>query len=503
MSNTQNNNFDSTSSFLILWNNDEYLKNLTSVINNSISVKSDIELVHNLTHPGIKAIIILIELKWGKKYYSDFYGLEIAQRIRREHKITAPIIFCSFLQPESFFYSTEQKQISSKVQILKASGSYFIPLPFSITQLHDKMEETKPLSPVSLIDVIEKCCNPIGTVIDLLHPLKSPINNIPVEEFNNLLNKIEGFITQEQKEILDYNSLVASAINKLSIADLEGFKSEVQQLERNCIELFNSNRDSSTIHGKRDNIPVLLLEDDINNCKKIKEELANEDRNIDVIYFQDSSEALKAIENDTINNYRVVIADWRLYKNNNFNEWQDYQGYKFLEEASKNHLFAPIALTSMNDSSVHEIRNKLSIKVDLYKKEHLINNNNWEIFADIIRQKYNDINDIICSLPSSPTWKKRENNKPSYAELYREMRLGGNWIMEEKSISEESNKLWENFNNHFINENVFPLSEFNIPINNIRNLLIVRRIWFALWFKRNEINKADSILAIYAFLRGL
>ena len=508
MTDTHDNSINYSLSTLILWNDDKFLKALESKLNDSVSIKTEEELIKNLSKPDIRAIIILIELKWNNKYYSDFFGLGIAQRIRREFKITAPIIFCSFLQPELFFYSEKQKNISSKVQILKASGSYFIPLPFTIKAIKDKVEETKLLSAAALIDVVEKCCNPIGTVIDLLHPLKSAIKNISHEEFNKLQAKIESFITQEQKEILDYNGLVTSANDKLSKANWEGFKSEVQQLERNCIEYFNSNRENNSFHEKKNNITVLLLEDDIKNCERIKEELAKPGRDINIIYFQDSYEALKIIQNDTTNKYCVIIADWRLYKNNSFDEWQDYQGYKFLEEASKNHFFAPIALTSMNDSSVHEIRNNLSINIDLFKKEHLIVDNNWEILADIIRQKHNDMVDLIGSRPSSPEWYKTVKRKQkgvevtiaSYNEQYREVRKSNEWDSFEREVSVEANELWDNFKKIFNDPrpSVLPLKELGIEINHtIRNVLIVRRIWSALWFKRNSIDHRNSIKAIY------
>ena len=159
-----------------LWNDDLFIESLASKFENSVQIKSE----NGLTLENIDAIIILIELKWGSKFYSDFYGLEIAQKLRREHKITAPFIFCSFL-PEIYFFNDER--LVRKTQILKGRGSYFVQLPFTIEKLKETIKGTRPLSNASLIDVVEKCCDPIGTVIDKLHPLKSQ-NDIFLTENN-------------------------------------------------------------------------------------------------------------------------------------------------------------------------------------------------------------------------------------------------------------------------------------------------------------------------------
>ena len=248
-----------------------------------ITSQDDLECISSLKN-DLKQIIIFCELKWSGRYYSDFYGLEIAQRSRREYKITASFIFCSFL-PKSYFY--DEKKLTRKSQILKGRGSYFLQLPFIKEKFEDKLKSIIPLSQASLIDVIEKCCDPIGTVIDKLHPLKSQINKVMQEDFNKLINELDKFLTQEQKESVDYVNLISLATEKLSNNDYDGFRDEIKKLENNSINLFNATRENQKTQVKKSKIPVLLLEDNTVICETIKEELSK--RNIDVIYFQNSN----------------------------------------------------------------------------------------------------------------------------------------------------------------------------------------------------------------------
>lgn len=480
---------------IICWHECSFLDVLKSKVNDPIAITRVNDLDKELKRNDINLIIILIELKWDGKRHTDFYGLEVAQRIRREFRHIAPIIFYSFLKDEYFL---REEKLARKSQILNARGSYFIPLPFTDDELNRITKTAKSLSPATLIDVIEKCCDPIGTVIDKLHPLKSQINKITQEDFCKLKRELDKFLSQEQKEKLDFPKAIVTAEVKLSSNNYEGFRNEIQKLENNCIKLFNTTRENKQKNVSENRIPVLLIEDNIEICKNIKEELSK--RNIEVNYFQSADDALNEIKNDSKNYYCVVIADWRLYERDS-EKWQNHQGYEILEEIAKTHFFAPIALTSLNDSSIHEIRNNLSIKIDLFKKEHLINNNNWDIFTDILYQKYREIIELISNQPTGKEWNK------SYVEKYRDLRVK-NWSVTENEISSITDRLWKYYKNaidNFKEAILDPLESHGIEINNIKNVLIVRRIWLSFWFQKAKVMELyesnEPIVGIYKILR--
>lgn len=439
----------------------------------------------------LKNVIVFCELKWGNKLYQDFYGFEIARELRMRYKLLCPIILISVLS-QNYFEKKAQKDI--KYNVLYGRGTGFIEW-YNINNLDSISNLILPLSEAVLADLNGMLLNLKGFVIDkITHDLQTTLN---INELKTRINFIDNYLDNEQKAKIGWDDFVNKILKNENVSNFEKLKEEF--LVKCRQELGN---ETETIM-KGDFIKkykILVVEDDPGFMSTIEENLKNY---FELITTNNSEEAIKMVDDDGTNSIVGIISDWRLYADNSKTYWQHLQGYEILEYASNKRFVALFSLTSEDDRNVHEIRNKLGLDINLFKKQHLINDNNWDIFADIIRQKYNDINDLISSMPSSPTWTKQEKSKPSYFEQYREKRNNINWKRFERSISEEADKLWENFKNHFEkHENVSPLSEYGIHINNLESVLIVRRIWFALWFKRNEINRNDPIKAIYDIIRG-
>jgi len=100
-------------------------------------------------------VVVEASLSWRGNSLQSFYGLDVAQALRRDHLLKCPIVFLSILR-KTYFENNESAR--NKYGLLKAKGSGFLALPCSVFELKKQLKETKPLTDAELNEVIVKYC---------------------------------------------------------------------------------------------------------------------------------------------------------------------------------------------------------------------------------------------------------------------------------------------------------------------------------------------------------
>ena len=181
-----------------------------------------------------------------------------------------------------------------------------------------------------------------------------------------------------------------------------------------------------------------------------------------------------------------LLCDWRLYKDNTKKYWQR-QGYEVLAYAAQKQFIALFGITSLSDTNVHNIRNMLGFDVHLFKKEHFIGSSStiqWNLMADIILQKCDNVVQFISSEPSGASWQKL---KSEYI-----LKRNTDWLVFETEIGAESQRIFSFYKNAIEKQdarNVFSISEMSLVLKgNLKNVLIVRRVFMGIYFLLNKEN---------------
>ncbi len=425
---------------------------------------------------NFEAIIILAELNWSGKYLQHFEGFNIAIELRRKHKLLCPIIITSSLS-DSYFEKLADKNPVFK--ILFSRGFAYIPLNRVSSKLKSVVGELNayPLNIAVLTDMNEMLFNHKGVIIDkLTHDLRfsNIVNNL--EKLKDVLKATEIYLTSSEINKLEW--LTYSEMLLSNVSNAENFRKTADELIKKCErELFSNFMTESYEHEKRHKI--LVIEDDVDFQKIIKENL--DKHFLELIITDNAENAIQIIKNDLNNSITGIISDWRLYKDFSAKTYWQLQGYEVLDFAAKNHFATLFALTSLSDYNVHNIRNALGLDIHLFKKQHLEISDSkiqWEMMADVVKQKCDNILDIIASQPTGNSWLKIKNEyiqKRSFC-----------WDIFENEISNEATRIL-NYYSDAINSdetrNIYSLNEMGIVLkNDLTNILIGRRIYLGIYF---------------------
>lgn len=435
------------------------------------------------------SIIILAELTWNGKLFSDFYGFEIAIRLRLKHKIILPIIMVSFL-PESFFNSNKN------YDILKARGTGFIQLPFLKNALSDLAINIRPLSQASLADISSLLLNPRHLIDRFTHDIRFELDKNVLREKIKLI--FEDIPTNLNKT--NYWNELAKKIVSVDISENEFYllkKEIVLKLNTLLMPDFDNNTEIKRYK-------ILLLEDNEEDAQKIKIALQS---HYELIHFSDSTDIIQFIKNDDSNEYHALICDWRLFEPGT-NKQQQWQGYEVMEYAAIKRYYALFSLTSLDEDSRRYISPYISCSYIPLTKDFEKGQNLWELYVPIINQRIENTLAILAGLPTGEGWNKQDKveykrddkgNKsslkkifPSLQEQYLEKRnnLGFNkWNSE---ITETTNHLWKYYQRSLAPESDMSLQDIStkwgIELNrNVRNILIIRRLFLALWYNQSSL----------------
>jgi len=421
---------------LIIWDEEtsDLIKDFENEANNTI-IKTKVQWENfNLNSNKFDAIITLAELNWGSPIYlQDFHGISIAQKLRRDLKCKLPILFVSSLSP-NFIQNNDKK----KRKIIGAVGHGFFPLNAFFENPVDKvLNEIPDLNELQFSYIKSHHCSVRGTISSRFHDIKNIVRADQKAKKTN--DEIIGEINKE----LEILSQLATAYPAVVKDILEEKISETDENEKQKkINVFLETNESAilryypvidnfeaTINEKKP-WEILWLEDediDENIVKKLNPK-GNHETNIIIHHATNFAEAKKIIYEDKYNKITVVIADFRLYKNDpdtvsvygkNHKE-QEKQGYDFLIWLSNQNRFNKlIALSGLSRSFLSEFFRKQNLNVKIYSKNDIVGNG-ANMFVEDVMEFGDEIFEVICSIPTGSAWEK------NYTEWYRHLRLTGN-----------------------------------------------------------------------------
>jgi len=424
--------------------------------------------------------LLHIHLNWEGNRLSSNYGFDIANLIRTEKKSKAPIIFYSPIQVEYFEHKSE-KEI--KYKILFGRGSAFIEAPFKEAVLTELAETIEPLSNAALHDVSIASCDLRGIVIEKLkHDLKFEQGE---EVIRKTIESISPYLNDAQKSDIKLNFYLHELTEKAKLNDEASFEKERDLFVSRCEKYLTI--DSSRPAKSTDEIrhTIIVVDDEKIFLQKVIDNLSD---SFVVIPFNNAQKAWNYLQTDDGLKVIAVISDWRLYTGKYM---QQMQGYELLEHTGKNGFRVLFTLSMQADFLVHQIRNKMSVRFTMYKKDNLEEQGQWKAFKDLLQQQCTEMNQVIAAIPKKDSWTKpQRKGRPSYYEEYLEKRNSVEWESFENEISASSNLIWHDYYWKFLKdeleESLQDFSKrFGLPLNSIEAMLIARRICLALYFRQN------------------
>ncbi|MCO5233045.1 MAG: hypothetical protein M9888_04855 [Chitinophagales bacterium] len=434
---------------------------------------------------GIDYILINIHLNWENHRLSNNYGFDIAQQIRMVKKSKLPIVFYSPIQKEYF----EQKSKNNlKYKILFAPGTAFLELPFSEKVLNTLAEKLPVLSSATLQDISLMLCDTKGLVLDKLnHNLKFGA------DIGAVLSEAVPFLTQNQMLTLDWHNfatqITTPGLTKENFdKQKDAFLAKANQF---LLESINHNDIEKT------GFKVLLIDDVKEDLEMAKAALSP---SFDVLAVQTAQKAIELLDNDRSGDIKVVVSDWRLYKDDSQTYWQSMQGYDILQYAGQNSNRQLVALTSQADFIVNHIRNIQDLKITLYKKQFLKDEIQWQIFSGIVYEKCIDAVSNEVSAITSKAW-TNVVGETSYKQLYFTVKSSLNSYVFFKKVDEKVDECW-NYIMSFAKtdfKNILNIKEhFSLEIPkkslDLQTAMIHRRLWIGLWhyISNNETIKSHE-----------
>lgn len=280
------------------------------------SFKEKLPLVRNNDYD---ALIVLCELIWeeqGKSHsYTDFWGINLVQKeIALDREIDTPVLFISFCSRAEILSRYPYKQIIS----LYALGYHFIQLPVSSSDERRAFNSMQRISPLEKEDGYQYA-HMQGMLSIIRHDVKDGKHSDYYRDW--LTQIIQTAPDSKQKEEL-LSQVKESSSQTIGI------------LCTKAEELFTIDYPISLTEEPH---KVLILDDDPSRLENLIKE--GQDKGLSLTLCTKTSEALKRIEQDVTNAYKVAIVDFRIWDNPNVPPSEltmtEPQGYQFIEEVAK------------------------------------------------------------------------------------------------------------------------------------------------------------------------
>ena len=471
-------------SILVIWNSE-----ISNTIFGEEITLIDATIESDLVKNQYSAVIILGELIWDGKKYSDFYGFDIACELRLKHKLLIPIVMVSFL-PESFFKD------NYKYNILKARGTDFLQLPFNPEELVKCASEIRSLSPASLADISSLLLNSRYLIDRFTHDIRFELDKTGlITKANNILTDLPD----DYKRNYPWDELISKlAANNLSEEEFYLQKKEIIiKLNSLLIPTFDELDESKKYR-------ILLLEDNLDDASKILDALQPY---YEITLISNGEDAIQLIDQDEINEYQALICDWRLL-NSGTDKQQNWQGYEVMEYASSKRFYALFSLTSLDDDSRKIISPYLHYSFTPLTKDFEKGSSLWRLYIPIINQRIDENLGIIASLPTGEGWIKQDKadykidnqgNKQttkkifaSFHQQYLQKRNNNSFVLWNIEISEIARRMWNYYQSALAPRNDRSLldiaNKWGIELNrDVKNVLIIRRLYLALWYSQSRL----------------
>ena len=465
----------------------------------------------------ISYIVVVAELNWTSKKHSEFYGIEIASLIRLKYKMILPLVVLSFCP--RFFFSQQDR---FKYNILNVRGSFFAQLPLSTNQIAQTVEKKYPMTEATLNYISTLLIN-IRYLIDIAtHDLRFEKDSISISKSLEKINQqLASTVLDSKINVLSKEILIAHNANKEEV-----FYAKKKEFIYNLNYYLQQNSDKNFNSEGNSKHKILLLDDNPHDLVWASQALSPY---FDVQTVDTAIKAIELIDNDICNELVAIICDWQLLYPDG--QHQELLGFEVLEYASMKRFYALFSLTSTDDLSIREVNMELEFDHQLFTKDFQQRDVLWKSYIPIIQQKIDKIVSAIASQPIGEAWennfkldyrKAEDGTKtsykrffPSFKEQYVKKRNSLKWYQFKCEVDNESTKLWQYYKKAFIEEERFEVfdlkTQWGIELNReLRNFLIIRRLYFAFWFQKSKLNihfrvnrdvVENPVINIYSVLR--
>ena len=302
------------------------------------------------------AIVVLCELTWEGHTFAQLWGIELVQQeICLSPHVFTPVLFVSLFSQAEIL----QREPHKKIIAAYALGYHFIQLPIAT----EEDEDIDRFYHMERVGTLEKedayhFASRKAMVQAIRHDVKNTPENIEISR-RRLLNLLETVSEGYKQRAEEIKAKLGET--SLTVKDIIAICNEIEPW---FADEYTHPSSSGEGGSSLKNYKVLFLEDEKNLLDNLKKEAKGK---IKIIHCTQTSQALKKIEQDTSNEIKVVVVDFRIW-----DKPEDYyhqrmlepQGYRFIENVvAMGHYCVFIALSELPRMFQHRISSLSSILI--------------------------------------------------------------------------------------------------------------------------------------------
>ena len=300
------------------------------------------------------AIVVLCELTWEGHTSAQLWGIELVQQeLCLNPHVFTPVLFVSLFSQAEIL----QREPHKKIIAAYALGYHFIQLPIATK---DDMARFYRMERVGTLE--KEDAYHFASRKAMVQAIRHDVKNIPESieiSRRRLLNFLETVSEGYKQRAEEIKTKMGAS--PLTVEDIIAICNEIEPW---FVDEYTHPSSSEEGANTPKNYKVLFLEDEANLLDVVEKEAQGK---IQIIHCTQTSEALKKIEQDTSNEIKVVVVDFRIW-----DKPEDYynqrmlepQGYRFIEKVvAMGHYCIFIALSELPRMFQHRISSLSSILI--------------------------------------------------------------------------------------------------------------------------------------------
>jgi len=300
------------------------------------------------------AIVVLCELTWEGHTFAQLWGIELVQQeLCLNPHIFTPVLFVSLFSQAEIL----QREPHKKIIAAYALGYHFIQLPIATKDDMDRFYRMERVGTLEKEDAYHFASRK-AMVQAIRHDVKNTSESIEISR-RRLLNLLETAAEGYQQSVEEITTKLG--VSPLTVEDIIAICNEIEPW---FVDEYTHPSSSEEGANTPKNYKVLFLEDEKNLLDNLKIEAKGK---IEIIHCTQTSKALKEIEQDTSNEIKVVVVDFRIW-----DKPEDYynqrmlepQGYRFIEKVvAMGHYCVFIVLSELPKMFQHRISSLSPIQI--------------------------------------------------------------------------------------------------------------------------------------------
>ena len=300
------------------------------------------------------AIVVLCELTWEGHTSAQLWGIELVQQeLCLNPHVFTPVLFVSLFSQAEIL----QREPHKKIIASYALGYHFIQLPIATKDDMNRFYNMERVGTLEKEDAYHFASRK-AMVQAIRHDVKNTSESIEISR-QRLLKLLETAAEGYQQRAQEIKTKMG--VSPLTVEDIIAICNEIEPW---FVDEYTRSSSSEEGANTPKNYKVLFLEDEANLLDDLEKEAQGK---IQIIHCTQTSKALKEIEQDTSNEIKVVVVDFRIW-----DKPEDYynqrmlepQGYRFIEKVvAMGHYCVFIALSELPRMFQHRISSLSSILI--------------------------------------------------------------------------------------------------------------------------------------------